>query len=238
MLASTFLAVFFVPVFFVVILRYFKVKPVTMKVDETPADTPLCGSRTRERMRARRSLPAALAMTLGAALERLHAGAALSSNRPRPCSRRIEERRSAATRSAADRPAADIGWKRILPRCRAAEPARARARQQSRPAHRHAECRGGARAVPHPARGLSCPPSTPWARRTISACRRRLSPTGRASSTRSYSAGLGVSAFELDLFGRVRSLRERRSRSTSASRRTAPRRSCCWCPRSPMPGSR
>ena len=40
MLASTFLAVFFVPVFFVVILRKFKVKPVTMKVDETPADTP------------------------------------------------------------------------------------------------------------------------------------------------------------------------------------------------------
>ena len=35
-----------------------------------------------------------------------------------------------------------------------------------------------------------------------------LSPTGAESeSTRSYSAGLGVSAFELDLFGRVRSLR-------------------------------
>jgi multidrug efflux pump len=40
MLASTFLAVFFVPVFFVVILRYFKVPPKTMKVDETPADVP------------------------------------------------------------------------------------------------------------------------------------------------------------------------------------------------------
>jgi multidrug efflux pump len=40
MLFSTFLAVFFVPVFFVVVLRRFKVKPVTMKVDETPADTP------------------------------------------------------------------------------------------------------------------------------------------------------------------------------------------------------
>ena len=37
---STFLAVFFVPVFFVVVLRRFKVKPVTMKVDETPADMP------------------------------------------------------------------------------------------------------------------------------------------------------------------------------------------------------
>ena len=44
MLASTFLAVFFVPVFFVVILRYFKVKPVTMRVDETPADVPYAGA--------------------------------------------------------------------------------------------------------------------------------------------------------------------------------------------------
>jgi multidrug efflux pump len=40
MLTSTFLAIFFVPVFFVVILGYFKVKPVAMKVDETPADEP------------------------------------------------------------------------------------------------------------------------------------------------------------------------------------------------------
>jgi len=43
MLASTFLAVFFVPVFFVVVMRRFKVQPVTMKVDETPADTPYAG---------------------------------------------------------------------------------------------------------------------------------------------------------------------------------------------------
>jgi len=43
MLASTFLAVFFVPVFFVVVMRLFKVKPVTMKIDETPADTPYAG---------------------------------------------------------------------------------------------------------------------------------------------------------------------------------------------------
>jgi multidrug efflux pump len=40
MLFSTFLAVFFVPVFFVVVLRRFHVKRVSMKVDETPADTP------------------------------------------------------------------------------------------------------------------------------------------------------------------------------------------------------
>ena len=40
MLFSTFLAIFFVPVFFVVVMRRFRVKPVTMKVDETPADEP------------------------------------------------------------------------------------------------------------------------------------------------------------------------------------------------------
>jgi outer membrane protein, multidrug efflux system len=35
-----------------------------------------------------------------------------------------------------------------------------------------------------------------------------LSSTGESELTRTYSAGLGVSAFELDLFGRVRSLRK------------------------------
>ena len=35
-----------------------------------------------------------------------------------------------------------------------------------------------------------------------------LSQTGGSTLTRTYSAGLGVSAFELDLFGRVRSLRK------------------------------
>jgi multidrug efflux pump len=43
MVTGTGLAVFFVPVFFVVVLRRFKVKPVTMKVDETPADEPYAG---------------------------------------------------------------------------------------------------------------------------------------------------------------------------------------------------
>ncbi|CDG84153.1 AdeC/AdeK/OprM family multidrug efflux complex outer membrane factor [Janthinobacterium agaricidamnosum] len=37
---------------------------------------------------------------------------------------------------------------------------------------------------------------------------RNLSPTGEAEITRQYSANLGVSAYELDFFGRVRSLSE------------------------------
>ena len=44
MLAGTFLAVFYVPVFFVVILRRFKVQPVTMQVEETRADMPFSDS--------------------------------------------------------------------------------------------------------------------------------------------------------------------------------------------------
>ena len=44
MLASTFLAILFVPVFFVVVLRYFKVKPETMKIEDTPADEPFAST--------------------------------------------------------------------------------------------------------------------------------------------------------------------------------------------------
>jgi multidrug efflux pump len=40
MLTSTFLAIFFVPVFFVVVLGYFHVDRTTMKVDEAAADEP------------------------------------------------------------------------------------------------------------------------------------------------------------------------------------------------------
>ncbi|MHC1753748.1 efflux transporter outer membrane subunit [Humidesulfovibrio sp.] len=36
----------------------------------------------------------------------------------------------------------------------------------------------------------------------------KLSPTGLATTTRTYSVGLGVSSFELDFFGRVRNLKE------------------------------
>jgi multidrug efflux pump len=44
MLFSTFLAVFFVPVFFVVVMHYFHVRRVAMKVDETPADEPFAST--------------------------------------------------------------------------------------------------------------------------------------------------------------------------------------------------
>ncbi|MEO8064021.1 MAG: efflux RND transporter permease subunit [Pseudomonadota bacterium] len=44
MLFGTFLAVFFVPVFFVVILHRFKVKPVTMKVEQAEADEPFAST--------------------------------------------------------------------------------------------------------------------------------------------------------------------------------------------------
>ncbi len=50
-----------------------------------------------------------------------------------------------------------------------------------------------------------------------------LSPTGQAGISRQYSAGVGTSAYELDLFGRVRSLNEdalQRYLATEESRKT------------------
>lgn len=50
-----------------------------------------------------------------------------------------------------------------------------------------------------------------------------VSPTGQAGISRQYSAGIGASAYELDLFGRVRSLNEdalQRYLATEASRKT------------------
>ena len=148
-----------------------------------------------------------IAVVCLAGVGRLHDGAAISSSPPRPCSRRTRHRRGLG-RGRWRTPAAEIGWKRILPRCRAAGSAGARAGQQPRSAHRHAQRRGGARAVPHPARGSRarhrCRGHGEQPARAGELCRRR----GRASSTRTlFGAGFGVSAFELDLFGRVRSLR-------------------------------
>jgi multidrug efflux system outer membrane protein len=92
-----------------------------------------------------------------------------------------------------------------------------------------------------------------------------LSPSGEAQTTTHYTVGLGVTAFELDLFGRVRSLsaaaleqylateqarrsalrssrRSRSSTSPSARSRTRSRsrarRSRRWSRRSPSRGAR
>src|SRR5690606_4077334 len=50
-----------------------------------------------------------------------------------------------------------------------------------------------------------------------------LNPSGEAGISRQYSAGIGTSAYELDLFGRVRSLNEdalQRYLATEESRKT------------------
>jgi len=47
-----------------------------------------------------------------------------------------------------------------------------------------------------------------------------LSPSGRAATSHSYSVGLGMTAFELDLFGRLRSLRDEALESYLAQQET------------------
>ena len=67
------------------------------------------------------------------------------------------------------------------------------------------ECRSRAGAVRHCNERIACPPLV----RPAQAPKRvaeDLSAVGRSYITESYNVGLGVTAFELDLFGRVNSL--------------------------------
>ena len=204
MLASTFLAVFFVPVFFVVILRYFKVKPVTMKVDETPADAVCrCHMSARPKVRGifRGSVFIAM-MALGAARWRR-----AMNSRLRPYSRNTAHR--CGPRAAV--PVAQLQGNRlegILPRSRNCRHCwHVRWSTTAICASPRSMSRGSrVRSTAASSAPSSCRPSTRRVRHDHARVPANLSQTGRAVS-RTYSAGFGVSAFELDLFGRVRSLR-------------------------------
>ncbi len=65
------------------------------------------------------------------------------------------------------------------------------------------------RELPHPACGASCHPSNAQGAANSQRLPASVSQFQRDIVFRQYSAGLGVTAFELDLFGRVRSLRKR-----------------------------
>ena len=107
---------------------------------------------------------------------------------------------------------------------------RAGARQQPRPAHRHAQHREGAGPLPHPARrpvpAGRRPAPTPRPQRIPG----KMADDDKAFTSEQYTVALGISAWELDLFGRVRSLKRRPSSSTSprsrrpTRRKTRPRR--------------
>jgi multidrug efflux system outer membrane protein len=94
---------------------------------------------------------------------------------------------------------------RGLPRPRSAPPDRRRPRHQPRPADRGAERRGGARHLSH-RRGRPHSPVDASGSRSRARVPAGVSSTGRAITSSTYTANLGSTAFELDFFGRLRSL--------------------------------
>jgi multidrug efflux system outer membrane protein len=63
----------------------------------------------------------------------------------------------------------------------------------------------------------------------------RMSQTGESGITSQYSATLGVSAYELDLFGRVRSLSDQALQNYFATEEADALPRSVWWPVSPMP---
>ncbi len=98
------------PVFFVVVLRSFKVKPVTMKVDETPADTPYASvDMSRHRSTHRRCRVGRAVLDLGACTM------APRYQRPAAPVPAVYEHSETAAQPVAAIPAADIGWRDFFP---------------------------------------------------------------------------------------------------------------------------
>ena len=98
----------------------------------------------------------------------------------------------------------DIDWQRFFADARLQRLIALALREQPRPAHRRAQHRAGARAVPHP-------PRRPAADASASARHARRASAGRRAASRSpacTASASRVTAYELDFFGRVRSLSE------------------------------
>ena len=122
---------------------------------------------------------------------------------------------AAAGKPAAGAAAADIDWQQFFVDRAAQAPDRARAAEQPRPARRRAQRRAGARAVPDPARRAVARPCS-------SAPPARPGPTPAATaSIASTPPGLTITGYELDLFGRVRSLSDAALAAVPGQRRGA-----------------
>ncbi len=104
--------------------------------------------------------------------------------------------------------AADIPWQEFFLDPQLQEADRPGPGEQPRPARRRPQHRAVTGPVPDPARR-----PLPEGRRhrqpaAASGVPEDLSGTGQAETVHQYSVGLGVSSYELDLFGRVRSLKD------------------------------
>jgi multidrug efflux system outer membrane protein len=118
-----------------------------------------------------------------------------------------ESAEATASGEAAAQPAAEIGWKQFFPDAELQDLlARALANNRDlRIATLNVEA---ARAQYRIQRSLLVPELDAVGTANNQRTPASLSPTGQSALERSYSSGLSVPAFELDLFGRVRSLRK------------------------------
>ena len=198
MLTATVLAVFFVPVFFVSIRTLFPAK-------QAPAWSHAgCAVRSSVALRSRCCLRAPWSRAISA---RRHLSLPHGMAVPRDRPSRARSRTSAGASSFPTR-----RLQRLIALALA---------KQSRLARRRFECAGGAGAIPDPA----CRPVSEQSRRVRSSrwrnfpqvvqeghgARRDLGGRGTPPVTggttfRFFQAGVGFTAYELDLFGRIRSL--------------------------------
>ena len=128
---------------------------------------------------------------------------------------------------------ADLGWEEFF-RSPAPQPDRSGAGEQPRPAGRGPERPAGAGTVPYPAFRTAADGGCrrqPAAQRTPG----DLSRTGRATIASQNDVSVGITSYELDLFGRVGALSNRRWKASSRPIRRGSGPRSHWSPKSPMP---
>ena len=239
MLAGTVLAIFFVPVFFVVVRRRFQGKPVPgERRRRRGAPPPATRAEDRLTLRAHRrsrctlgrSLLAGAAASLVMPSLRAPGGAGageLCANAAADAPRRRRRRRPP-----------DIGWREFFAdeRLRQLIELALANNRDLRVAALNIE---QARAQYRIQRAELFPRSTPPAAARTSACPDDQRRPAAPRSAHQYAANVGFSAYELDLFGRVRSLNAAGARAvTSPPRRRGAARTSAWSPRSRAPISR
>ena len=199
MLTATFLAIFFVPTFFVVMLKLFKVKRMSEQRDKHKPT-----SRRRD-LRNDDSDENPVVRIPGGGLARW----------PRPTSARTRRsappirpaRPTSPTRSTPGVATADVGWRDFF-----TDPLLQRLIEMSLANNRDLRVAAlnveAARAIPHSA-------FQPDAQRRSGRQGNRaahagsLTPSGEATTSHNYQVGAALSTWELDLFGRIRSLSDK-----------------------------
>ena len=217
MIAATVLGIFFVPVFYVVIKRIFKDKPHAR----------CCRAAGGQVMFPLRTLTVVLAATLASACSMIP-----DYQRPAaPVPASFPQRPQAAAATPADA----IAWRDYFADAQLREVI-ALALANNRDLRIAALNIEQARAQYRIQRADLFPRSAPSAAQTAQRLPGDLSGSGEADVFRQYSATVGLSAYELDFFGRSAASMRRHSNSTSAPRKRAAARRSAWWPKSPASG--